>query len=142
MNLHTTSAGGVILNKHNKIALVEQKNNIWSLPKGHVEPNESHLDAAKREIYEETGINELTFIQKIGQYSRYKIAKDLSEDHSELKTIVLYLFKTTQQELCPKDPDNPSSKWVSFNELINSLSNSKDKSFLLQHQKLIAAHYV
>eukprot|EP01047_Picozoa_sp_COSAG01_P070392 COSAG01_NODE_10656_length_2111_cov_2.363817_3_plen_78_part_00 len=76
--IKTKSAGGVILNTANKIAMVEQKNNIWSLPKGHLENNESELDAAVREIHEETGLINITLIQKIGQFTRYKIGPNSS----------------------------------------------------------------
>ena len=86
----TKSAGGIILNKENKIAMVEQRNDIWSLPKGHLEKNESELDAAIREIHEETGLTQIKYIQKIGQYTRYKIGKENSEDRSEEKTIILF----------------------------------------------------
>lgn len=53
------SAGGVVLNSKNEILVVSQvsPNSIsWSLPKGHINENESVFDAAKREIKEETGL--------------------------------------------------------------------------------------
>ena len=50
----TITSGGVVVNQLQQIALVNQNNNSWSLPKGHVEKNETILDAAKREIYEES----------------------------------------------------------------------------------------
>ena len=55
----TQSAGGVIENTEGKIVVVSQRGTSWSLPKGHIEDGEDILAAAKREIYEETGITEL-----------------------------------------------------------------------------------
>ena len=51
--IKTQSAGGVILNG-NDIAVVSQHSKNWSLPKGHREENETLLDTAYREVYEET----------------------------------------------------------------------------------------
>lgn len=138
----TKSAGGIILNTENKIVMVEQKNNIWSLPKGHLEENESELEAAIREIYEETGLKNMKLIQKIGQYTRFKIGKNMSEDKSEEKTIILFLFKSQEEFLSPIDPDNPSAKWLSYEDAIKKLSHIKDKTFLEEHQALVQSYFV
>lgn len=54
------SAGGVVYRRtaHGlEVLLVERKRYAdWSLPKGHLEPGETHEAAALREIEEETGI--------------------------------------------------------------------------------------
>ena len=51
--------GGIILDEHLKeIILVKGKlADKWSLPKGHLEPGESYLEGALREIKEETGLD-------------------------------------------------------------------------------------
>lgn len=61
--------GGVI-EKNGKFLLVQEaKDNCrgkWNLPAGHLEPNETIYDGAKREIFEETGLNvDLTGILQI-----------------------------------------------------------------------------
>jgi tRNA nucleotidyltransferase (CCA-adding enzyme) len=49
--------GGIIkCSSTGKYLLVKGFTGKWSFPKGHMEKNESALDCAKREIYEETGI--------------------------------------------------------------------------------------
>ena len=57
--IHKT-AGGVLFNKDaTKVYLIHKiDRDEWLLPKGHVE-DESLVDTAKREIYEETGYNSL-----------------------------------------------------------------------------------
>jgi 8-oxo-dGTP pyrophosphatase MutT (NUDIX family) len=55
----THSAGGVVTNDEGKVLVVNQRGTSWSLPKGHIDPGESALAAAEREIYEESGIRDL-----------------------------------------------------------------------------------
>ena len=56
LNNQTITAGGVIINEFEEIVIVNQNHDSWSLPKGHVEKNETLLEAANREIHEETGL--------------------------------------------------------------------------------------
>lgn len=52
------SAGGVIF-EDGKVLLILSRNlrgeNVWTFPKGHLEPGETHETAARREVAEETG---------------------------------------------------------------------------------------
>lgn len=127
----TNSAGGIVINPYGKVLVVNQHGTSWSLPKGHVEEGEDNLSAAKREIYEESGVSELEFIEDLGEYQRYRISKKGSEDVSELKIIHLYLFKTTQTELKPIDPENPEALWVDKYFVVNYLTHHKDREFYL-----------
>jgi len=125
--IKTESAGGVVLNDDGLILIVNQKRRSWSLPKGHLEKGESSLEAAKREIYEESGIKELTLIKELGNYERYRIFNE-----SELKTITLFLFKTSEIELNPIDPENPEARWVEKEQIAELLTHPKDKEFFLK----------
>ena len=132
MTKKTRSSGGVVLNADGLIAMVSQKGLGWSLPKGRLEPGEDSLTAAKREIWEESGIKNLILIKELGTYERYLIAKDSrdgTEDKSELKIITLYLFTTDQVELCPQDADNPEACWVAKEEVVKMFFHNKDKEF-------------
>jgi ADP-ribose pyrophosphatase YjhB (NUDIX family) len=128
----TISAGGIVINKKGYILIVNQRGTSWSLPKGHIDDGEDAIAAAKREIYEESGIRDLTFVRELGVYQRYKIGKEGGEDLSELKTIHLFLFKTEEELLNPIDPDNPEARWVKKEEVADILTHRKDKEFFLQ----------
>lgn len=127
----TTSAGGVVINKDGLILVVNQKGQSWSLPKGHIDEGERALDAAKREIYEESGINQLELLSELGSYQRPRIALGGGDDIFEQKTIFMFLFKTDQSLLKPIDPENPEARWVNKDDVSDLLTHRKDKEFFL-----------
>jgi ADP-ribose pyrophosphatase YjhB (NUDIX family) len=125
----THSAGGVVTNSEGKVLVVSQHGTSWSLPKGHIDPGEDALAAAKREIYEESGIRDLELIRELGTYERHKIGVDGGEDGSELKVITMFLFRTSENSLKPVDPDNPEARWVEKSKVAPLLTHEKDKQF-------------
>lgn len=128
----TFSAGGVVLNQNADILVVNQKGNSWSLPKGHIDPGENAVDAARREIWEESGIREVEYVGELGTYERYRIGKNgLGEDTSNLKNIRMFLFRTKEMDLHPMDADNPEARWVRLEEVADLLTHSQDKEFFL-----------
>ena len=125
----TYSAGGVVLNKKGKVLVVNQKLIDWSLPKGHIEPGEDKLEAAKREICEETGINKLFFIRELGTYERPKMDSENKDDKEEMKVMTFFLFTTPEIKLSPQDKDNPEARWVNVDYVEHLLTHPKDKAF-------------
>jgi 8-oxo-dGTP pyrophosphatase MutT (NUDIX family) len=121
-------AGGVVWNHKHGIAVVNQKHNSWSLPKGHVDEGEDILAAAKREIHEETGIpvNALTLIDKIAEYERSRIKRD-PNDPDEIRHMTLFLFTTDHEKLTPIDPENPEAQWVPAINVPELLTHPIDK---------------
>ena len=116
-------------NDEGKVLVVSQHGTSWSLPKGHIDPGENALDAARREIYEESGIRDLELIRELGTYERHKIGVDGGNDRSELKAITMFLFRTKEKSLRPVDPDNPEAKWVERAKVAPLLTHEKDKEF-------------
>lgn len=125
----TVSAGGVVTNQQGMILVVDQHGTSWSLPKGHVNCGEEPLQAAIREITEESGIVDLHLLCPLGAYGRFKLGKDNGEDKGEWKVLLFFLFKTKQNELTPKDPHHPKARWVHPDEVEALLTHPKDKAF-------------
>ena len=128
----TKSAGGVVVNPNGEILVISQHGTVWSLPKGHVDEGEDAISAARREIYEESGITQLELIKELGDYQRYKIDEKGREDTSEWKTITMFLFKTNEILLKPVDPENPEARWVPKQEVVELLTHPRDKEFFLR----------
>ncbi len=115
-----------------RIVVVEQANDVWSLPKGGIDEGEDALSAAKREIEEESGIpqDQLKFIKLLGSYERYRTGLHEPDDKTELKKIQMFLFKTTFTALAPQDKDNPSAKWLTPEDAVDRITHRKDEEFL------------
>ena len=129
------SAGGVIINGDGNLLLVQQHNNSWSFPKGGVHEGESELDAALREIREETGLTELELISDLGSYERYSIGLDGVAESKEWgsRKRTFFLFKTDEDVARDfNDPDGEvtDTRWVSTDEAHKLLTHPKDKEFL------------
>jgi len=128
----TQSAGGLVLNKKGQVLVVNQNGTSWSLPKGYIEKGEDPLTAARREIYEESGVRDLNLVKELSSYQRYRIDVRGGEDTSELKTIHMFLFTTGQEALNPIDPENPEARWVEKGQVADLLTHPKDKAFFLK----------
>lgn len=125
----TRTAGGVVLGPDGRVIVVSQHAAVWSLPKGHVEPGESDRAAAEREIFEEAGIRQLTYVRDLGTYQRFKLARGGEDDLQEQKTIVMFLYRTEETALCPQDAENPEAIWVEKEVVTTLLTHRKDKAF-------------
>lgn len=125
----TQTAGGVVLGPSGLVLVVNQHGNSWSLPKGHIEHGEDARQAAVREIQEESGIQEITFVKELDSYQRHRIGKYGGDDQTELKTITMFLFTTNETKLQPEDPDNPEARWVKPADVEALLTHPKDKAF-------------
>ena len=125
----THSAGGVVLNKRGQILVVNQRGRSWSLPKGHIEEGEDLLDAARREIYEESGLRDLKYVKTLGSYERARIGRNGGENGSEWKKLTFFLFEADGEVLKPVDPDNPEARWVDRDQVAALLTHPKDREF-------------
>lgn len=68
----------------------------WGIPKGHIEPDESHEACAKREVYEETGVS----VRLIARMSPVKTSYA-----TERKTVISFLAVQTDPEVQPTTAD-------------------------------------
>lgn len=98
--------------------------NDWGFPKGSIDEGGSHLTAAKREVYEETGLADLKMVKEFEPYQRPN-----GSDPQELKTIYMFLFRTSQEELKSIEPDVIEAKWVNKDKVTTVLTYPKDIEF-------------
>lgn len=105
--------GGVI-KKDNKYLLVQEAQEKcrgkWNIPAGHLDPNESVFEGAKREIFEESGLEvELTGIVLIGN----RVMED-----DELLGLV-FSTEITGGEIKINPREILDIKWFTYDEILN-----------------------
>ncbi len=84
----------------------------YVLPKGHIEKGESPRDAALREIQEEAGFTDLTWLADLDVLDRYNFPK------TEWKTTHYFLFHTRQVDAKPTESkSHPPPDWFAIDDL-------------------------
>lgn len=85
------AAGAVVVAAHDGrfLLLHELAEDRWCFPKGHVEPGESLLTAAQREVREECGLTALDFHGELGEVA-YRFYQP-RRDRNVFKTSVYFL---------------------------------------------------
>ena len=72
--------GIIILNKENKVFVGKRKDNPvdkWQMPQGGVDEGEDYITAMKRELLEETSIQNIEIIKEIEKIYQYELPENL-----------------------------------------------------------------
>lgn len=122
------SSGGILVRRVNGtlyyLVIQQRRYNDdlqWVSPKGQIENNESSLEAAQREISEETGLESITLVDFVSkQCFSFRESGKLYK-----KTIFWYLFDVDQpNELALNEEEGfVMSKWISYEEAISTFSH-------------------
>ena len=75
-----TGVGIIVLNKQNKIFVGKRKDNPgdkWQMPQGGVDEGEDYVTAMKRELLEETSIQNIEIIKEIDKVYQYELPENL-----------------------------------------------------------------
>ncbi len=125
--LRLIRVGGIIRSPNNKVVIVNQRGNSWSLPKGGVEAGEWLMDTLKREVQEETGLIKINIKAYLGMYERYPMGPKLEDVHDAMNQIHLFAVTSDELPLHPSDPHNPEARWVTPQEASKMLTHRLDR---------------
>lgn len=112
---------GTIITENNKVLLIQQTDNAWGFPKGHVENNETEQETAIRETKEETNLD-VEIISNKKYIINYKINNEID------KEVVFFLAKKTSDKIKKQDEEIKNIKWVDLNQAFDIITyeNTKD----------------
>ena len=110
----------------------------WQMPQGGVDDNEDNETAAKRELYEETGIQSIRIIQKskevytydLPEYLLGKIWKGKYMGQRQNWFLIKFLGPDSEINLNQKRPEFNDWKWVDIDELPKLIVPFKKKLYL------------
>ena len=119
------AAGGVLVRDDGRVAVVHRpRYDDWTLPKGKLLPGESEVDAARREVLEETG-HEGTIVADLGTVE-YTVVRRGEE---RPKTVRYYLMDAADGAFVPHD-EVDALRWVEPREAERLLSYARDREVL------------
>ena len=134
---HERSAGGLVLRRdrsgYSGLLIGRSTPRIWSLPKGHVEANETIEAAALREVKEETGI-EATIIVKLSDIRYWFYANKMK--HS--KIVHFYLMRYVGGSPTPQEGEVDETMWAKLDELPEMLTHVNERRLIEIAQQLVA----
>lgn len=134
-----TTSGGIVFRHNEKtnqveILLIQDAKRRWTIPKGHVEPDEEPKQTAEREIREETGLQDMKVYNWLGKvHFRYRRAHTLV-----LMTMHIYLVQglNDTNKLNPEDWLN-DIKWFPSQEAIDKIAYEDIGKLMLLGMKKI-----
>ena len=112
---------GTIIIENNKVLLIQQTDNAWGFPKGHVENNEKEQETAIRETKEETNLD-VEIISNKKYIINYKINNEID------KEVIFFLAKKTSDKIKKQDEEIKNIKWVDLTKAFDIITYENTKN--------------
>jgi 8-oxo-dGTP pyrophosphatase MutT (NUDIX family) len=98
---------------------------VLALPKGHIDPGESALEAAEREVREEAGVvGEL--VRELGE-ARYCYRRD---GQAIGKSVSFYLFRYLEGDVNDHDDEVEEARWIPLSKAQTALSYETERAMV------------
>ncbi len=142
--------GVALLNKDNKVFVgkrIDNPNDFWQMPQGGIDKGESSLDAAIRELYEETGIKRVEVLKELSETMTYILPNNLLgviwrgrfKGQKQKWYIMKFLGQDNEINLKTKNPEFLDWKWVNVDKLTEKVVDFKFdiyKKIIIEIKKL------
>jgi len=131
-----TGVGIVVLNNENKVFVakrIDNPKNFWQMPQGGVDEGESFLQAAYRELEEETGIKEVKLIKEIDEILSYELPSHLLgviwkgkyKGQKQKWFVMKYLGNDRDINIKTNSPEFLEWKWIDLNKITDVVVDFK-----------------
>ncbi len=141
MSLSERSAGAVLFqgsgNKRLYLLLFRSRDkgypDDWTFPKGHIEKGETALEAAEREVIEETGIQDISFIDGFEKIIMYQFKRS---DMTVQKKVIFFLAKAGPGKVTVSD-EHDDFMWADKDAALKKLTYSSSRELLLEAERFL-----
>ncbi len=125
--LYESSSGAVVyreINEETRFLLIKNKRSAnWGFPKGHLEMGETKVEAAVREVLEETGIK-VKLHKDFESISKYKIKSKIE------KCVSIFVGTTDDKNTIIQKEEIEDYAWLTFAQAIPYLKFKNDRDIL------------
>ncbi len=124
------SAGGLVVRGEQVVVIVPTRraadgSRVLALPKGHVDPGETPIEAAEREVLEETGIVAKPVVE-LGE-SRYWYRRD---GRTIGKRVSFFLFDFLEGDFAEHDDEVEEVRWLALEQAEQELSHAAEREMV------------
>ena len=128
--------GIALLNKNNKVFVakrIDNPNDSWQMPQGGIDNGENNLDAAYRELKEETSIKSVQIIREVNKEITYLLPDSLLgiiwkgkfKGQTQKWFIMRFLGDDNEINLKTKHPEFLDWKWIDIENITEKVVDFK-----------------
>jgi len=130
-----TSCGAVVFTRNAEIKylLLHYEAGHWDFVKGNIEPNETEEETVRRELKEETGITQASFIKNFRQTINYFFR---ARGKTISKRVILYLIETKETRV-NLSFEHIGYEWLNYQQALERLTFKNAKQVLNKAQNYL-----
>ena len=124
------SCGAIVFTRRNGqilYVIVQEMEGAYSFPKGHMEGNETEMETARREVFEEIGLQPV-FLDGFRVQDEYALA----EKPGTWKRVTYFLSEFTAETLTPRENEIRRIRLLPYEEAINLFEHQGTRQLFTQ----------
>ena len=130
------SAGIVIVSLNGNFLLLNYTAGHWDFSKGHVEKGESDIEAAKRELNEETRISNVALISGFKESLSYFFTLEKQKIFKE----VVFFLGTVESEKVRLSDEHIGFEWLPYEAALNRITFKTSRNILRKAKVFLHQH--
>lgn len=131
------SAGTVLFNDNDgklEYLLLHYPAGHWDFPKGNIEKGEAEMDTVRREVKEETSIDNIEFVNGFRKKIMYNYRRGGKLVYKE---VIFYLAKASDKNV-KLSFEHQGYKWLNYNDAMKLLTYKNAKMILEEANKFLS----
>jgi bis(5'-nucleosidyl)-tetraphosphatase len=130
------SAGAVIFRKENGqtlYLLLHYEEGHWGCAKGHLEKDETVEQTARREIQEETGLTDISFVPGFKEINQYFFMSK----HERINKTVTFLLAETRSAAVTISDEHTDFAWLPYEEAFERITFKNEKEMFKKANEFV-----
>jgi bis(5'-nucleosidyl)-tetraphosphatase len=131
------SAGAIIFRKENgenyylllHYPSINRKGGHWEFAKGHIEEGEDYDQTVKREVKEETGLDDINILPGFKEHIKY-FFREYGEEKKWIFKLVTFFVAETKNKDVKLSPEHVGFVWLPFEEAVKKITYKNSKELL------------